>query len=135
LPCDLSQSDLSKPVPQRTEERKRRVPANQGREVHQHGSDNGDEGEVPGLTPTESEMLSASKAETGNRGQEQIDGAQEDLLPDDMEDLSEHGEGMSVTEDSSPSDSETEKETLTTKRACRISLSCAKPPSTKYAMS
>ena len=50
-------------------------------------------------------MLSTQTAETENHGQGQTDGAQEDLLPDDMEDLSEHGEEVSVTEDSSPSDS------------------------------
>jgi len=112
LPCDFLQSDVSKPVPQHTQERRRSVPANQGREVHQHGSDSGDEGELPGLSSTELEMLSTPTAETDNRGQERIDGAQEDLLPDDMEDLSEHGDYMSVTEDYSPSDSETEKEPL-----------------------
>ena len=37
-------------------------------------------------------------------------GAQEDLLPDGMEDFSEHGDDMSVTEDYSPSDSEIEQE-------------------------
>ena len=109
LPCDFLQSDLSKPVPQHTKER-RSVPANQGRDFHQHGSDSGDEGELPGLSPTELEMLSTPTAETDNRGQEQMDGAQEDLLPDDMEDLSEHGDDMSGTEDYSPSDSETEQE-------------------------
>ena len=50
-------------------------------------------------------MLSTQTAETDNHGQGQTDGAQEDLLPDDMEDLSEHGEEVSVTKDSSPSDS------------------------------
>ena len=109
LPCDFLQSDLSKPVPQHTQER-RSVPAYQGRDVHQHGSDSGDEGELPGLSPTEFEMLSTPTAETDNHGQEQMDGAQEDLLPDDMEDLSEHGDDMSVTDDYSPSDSETEQE-------------------------
>ena len=109
LPCDFLQSYLSKPVPQHTQER-RSVHANQGRDVHQHGSDSGDEGELPGLSPTELEMLSTPTAETYNHGQEQMDGAQEDLLPDDMEDLSEHGDDMSVTEDYSPSDSETEQE-------------------------
>jgi len=34
-----------------------------------------------------------------------MDGAQEDLLPESMEDLSEYGEDTSVTEDCSPSDS------------------------------
>ena len=57
-------------------------------------------------------MLLTPTAETDNRGQEQIDGAQEDLLPDDMEDLSPHGDDMTVTEDYSPSDSETEQEPL-----------------------
>ena len=54
-------------------------------------------------------MLSTPTAERDNRGQEQMDGAQEDLLPDDMEDLSEPDD-MSVTEDYSRSDSETEQE-------------------------
>ena len=66
--------------------------------------------ELPGLSPTELEMLSTQTAETDNRGQEQI-GAQEDLLSDDMQDLSEHGD-MLVTEEYSPSDSETEQEPL-----------------------
>ena len=61
LPCDFLQTDLSKPVPQHTHER-RSVPANQGRDVHQHGSDSGDEGELPGLSPTELEMLSSPTA-------------------------------------------------------------------------
>ena len=106
LPCDLSQ-----PVPRHTQKR-RSVPANQGREVHQHGSDSGDEGELPRLSPTELEMLSKPTAETDNRGQEQSDGAQEDLLPDDMQALSARGDDMSVTEDYYPSDSETEQEPL-----------------------
>ena len=41
-----------------------------------------------------------------------MDGAQEDLLPDDMENLSEHGEDTPGTADCSPSDSETEQEPL-----------------------
>ena len=112
LSCDFVQSDLSQPVPRHTQERRSSVPANQGRDVHQRGSDSGDEGELPGLSPTELEMLSTPTAETDNRGQEQIDGAQEYLLPDDMQDLSEHGDDMSVTEHYSPSDSETEEEPL-----------------------
>jgi len=84
LPCDFVQSDLSQPVPRHTQERRRSVPANQGRDVHQRGSDSGDEGELPGLSPTVLEMLSTPTAETDNRGQEQIDGAQEYLLPDDI---------------------------------------------------
>ena len=112
LPCDFLQSDLSKPVPQRTQERRRSVPTNQGSEVHQHGDDSGDEGELLGLSPTELEMLSTPTAETDNHGQENMDGAQEDLLPDDMENLSEHGEGTPATEDCSPSDSDTEQEPL-----------------------
>jgi len=37
------------------------VPANQQeKEVHYHGSDSGDEGEFPGLSPTELEMLQFS---------------------------------------------------------------------------
>ena len=42
LPCDFLQRDLSKPVPQRTQERSRSVPANQGSEVHQLGGDSRD---------------------------------------------------------------------------------------------
>jgi len=38
--------------------------------------------------------------------------ATEDFLPDDMQALSEHGDDMSVTEEYSPSDSETEQEPL-----------------------
>ena len=94
MPCDLSQT-----VPRHTQKRRRSVPANQGREVHQHGSDSGDEGELPGLSPTELEMLSKPTAETDNHGQEQSDGAQDDLLPDDMQALSACGDDMSVTED------------------------------------
>ena len=36
-------------------------------------------------------MLSTPTAETDNHGQANLDGAQKDLLPDDMENLSEHG--------------------------------------------
>ena len=68
--------------------------------------------ELPGLSPTELEMLSTQTVETGNRGKKQIDGAQEDLLSDDMQDLSEHGDDTLVTEEYSPSDSETEQEPL-----------------------
>jgi len=39
------------------------VPTNQGREVHQHGSDSGDDGKLPGLSPTELEMLSTPTTE------------------------------------------------------------------------
>ena len=110
LPCDFLQSDLSKSVSQRSQERRRSVPANQGSEVHQHVGDSGDEGELLGLPPTELEMLSTPTAETNNHGQENMDGAQEDLLPDDVENLSEYGDDTPVTEDCSPSDSETEQE-------------------------
>ena len=110
LPCDFLQSDLSKPVSQRSQETRRSVPANQGSEVHQHVGDSGDEGELLGLSPTELEMLSTPTAETNNHRQENMDGAQEDLLPDDVENLSEYGEDTPVTEDCSPSDSETDQE-------------------------
>ena len=103
---------MSKPVPQRTQERRRSVPANQGSEVHQHGGDSEDEGELLGLSATQLDILSTPTAETNNHGQENMDGAQEDLLPDDMEKLSEHGEDTPVTEDCSPSDSDTEQEPL-----------------------
>ena len=111
LPCDFVQSDLSKPVPQRTQE-KRSVPANQGSKVHQRGCDSGDEGELLGLSPTELEILSTPTAETNNHGQENMDGSQDDLLPEDMENLSEHGEDTPVTENCFLSDSETEREPL-----------------------
>ena len=91
LPCDFLRSDLPKPGPQRSQERRRSAPANQGSEFHQHGGDSGDEGQLLGLSPTELEMLSTPTAETDNHGQANLDGAQEDLLPDDMENLSEHG--------------------------------------------
>ena len=110
LPCDFLQSDLSKPVSQRSQERRRSVPASQGSEVHQHVGDSGDEGELLGLSPTELEMLSTPTAETNNHGQENMDSAQENLLPDDVENLSQYGEDTNVTEDCSPSDSETEQE-------------------------
>ena len=70
----------------------------------------GDEGELLGLSPTELEMLSTPPAETNNHGQENMDGAQEDLLPDDVENLSQYGEDTPVPEDCSPSDSEIEQE-------------------------
>ena len=41
LPCDFLQSDLSTPVSQRSQERRRSVPASQGSEVHQHVGDSG----------------------------------------------------------------------------------------------
>lgn len=41
-----------------------------------------------------------------------MDGAQEDLLPGDVENLSERGDDTPVTEDCSPSDSETDQEPL-----------------------
>ena len=88
------------------------APDNQGSEFHQHGGDSGDEGELLGLSPTELEMLSTPTAETDNHGQENMDGAQEDLLPDDMKNVSEHGEDTPVMEDCAPSDSETEQEPL-----------------------
>ena len=60
--------------------------------------------------PPSLEMLSTPTAETNNHGQENMDGVQEDLLPDDVENLSEYGEDTPVTADCSPSDSETEQE-------------------------
>ena len=57
-------------------------------------------------------MLSTPTAETDNHGQENMDGAQEDLLPADMKNVSEHGEDTPVMEDCPPSDSETEQESL-----------------------
>ena len=57
-------------------------------------------------------MFSTPTAEIDNHGQENMDGAQEDLLPDDMENVSEHGEDTPVMEDCAPSDSETEQEPL-----------------------
>ena len=54
-------------------------------------------------------MLSTPTAETDNHGQENMDGAQEDLLPDDMENVSEHSEDTPVMEYCAPSDSETEQ--------------------------
>ena len=110
LPGDFLQSDLSKPVSQRSQERRRSVPANQGSKVYQHVGESGDEGELLGLSPTELEMLSTPTAETNNHGQENMDGAQEDLLPDDVENFSEYVEDTPVTEDCSPSDSETEQQ-------------------------
>lgn len=116
LPCDFLQSDLPEPVPQRTltqERRRKSVPANQQKkEVHHHGSDSGDEGEFPGFSPTELEMLQfpTPLAETDNHEQEQLDGTPEESLPDDAEDLSEHDEGTPVTEDCSLSLSATEGE-------------------------
>ena len=82
------------------------------KEVYHHGSDSGDEGEFPGFSPTELEMLQFSTplSETDNREQEQLDGTQEELLPDDAEDLSEHDEDTPVSDDCSPSHSETEEE-------------------------
>lgn len=104
LPCDFLLSDLPKPVTQHTQER-RSVPANQKeREVHHLGSASGDEGEFPGLSPTELEMLQFSTplAKPDNREQEQLDGTQEELLPNDAEDLSEHDD-TAVTKECSPS--------------------------------
>ena len=113
LPCDFLQSDLSEPAIQRTHERRRSVRANQReKEVHHHGSDSGDEGEFPGLSPTELEMLQFSTplAKPDNRAQEQLDGTHEESLPDDAEDLSEHDEDTPVSEDCSLSLSATEEE-------------------------
>ena len=113
LPCDFIQSDLPEPVAQRTQESRRRsVPVNQPEgEVHP-GSDSGDEGEFPGLSPNELEMLQSSTplAETDIQEQMPTDGTQEELLPDDAENLSEHDEATPVTEDCSPSPSATEDE-------------------------
>ena len=44
--------------------------------------------------------------------QENMDNAQEYLLPNDMDNLTEHGEDTPVTKDCSPSDSETDQEPL-----------------------
>ena len=57
-------------------------------------------------------MLSTPTAETDNDGHANMDGAQEDLLSGDMENLSQHCEDTPVTEDCSPSDSEREQEPL-----------------------
>ena len=106
-------SDLSEPATQRTHERRRRsVPANhREKEICHHGSDSGNEGEFPGLSPTELEMLQFSTplAGTDNREQEQLDGTPEESLPKDAEDLSEH-EDTPVTDDGSLSLSPTEEE-------------------------
>ena len=114
LPCDFLQSDLPEPATQHTHERRgRSVPANdREKEVRHHGSDSGDEGEFPGLSPTELEMLQFSTplAETDNREQEQLNGTPEESLPDDAEDFPEHDEDTPVTDDSSPSLSPTEEE-------------------------
>ena len=114
LPCDFLQSDMPEPAIQRTHERRRRsVPANQQeKEVHYHGSDSGDEGEFPGLSSTELEMLQFSSplAQTDSRAQDQLDGTPEESLPDDAEDLSEHDEDTPVSEDRSLSLSATEEE-------------------------
>jgi len=108
------QRDLPEPAIQRTHERRRRsVRASQReKEVHHHGSDSGDEGEFPRLSPTEVEMLQFSTplAQTDNRAQEQLDGTPEESLPDDAEDLSEDDEDTSVSEDCSLSLSATEEE-------------------------
>ena len=113
LPCDFLQSDLPEPATQRTHERRRRsVPANpREKEIRHHGSDSGDEGEFPGLSSTELEMLQFSTplAGTDNREQEQLDGTPDESLPDNAEDLSEH-EDTSVTDDGSLSLSPTEEE-------------------------
>ena len=110
LPCDSLQSDLPEPAIQRTRERRRRsIPANQQeKEVHHHGSNSGDEGELPGLSPTELEMLQFSEpfAEPDNRAQEQLDGTPEESLPDDAEDLSEHDEYTPVSAECSLSEEE-----------------------------
>ena len=44
LPCDFLQSDLSKPAPQRTQGKRRPVPATQGSDVYQHDGNSGDGG-------------------------------------------------------------------------------------------
>ena len=41
LPCDFLQRDLSKPAPQRTQGKRRPVPATQGGDVYQHDGDGG----------------------------------------------------------------------------------------------
>ena len=109
LPCDFLQRDLSKPAPQRTQGKRRPVPATQGGDVYQHDRDGG---ELLGFSTTDLEILSTPTAETNNHGQENMDGAQEDLLPGDVENLSGRGEDTPVTEDCSPSDSETHQEPL-----------------------
>ena len=105
------QSDLSKPAPQRTRGKRRPVPATQGSDVYQHDGNSGDGGELLGFSPTDLEILSTPTAETNNQGQEIMDGA-EDLLPGDVENLSERGEDTLVIADYFPSDSETDQETL-----------------------
>ena len=49
LPYYFLQSDFSKRVPRHPQERRRSVSANREREVHHHGSDSGDEVELPAL--------------------------------------------------------------------------------------
>ena len=110
LPCDFLQSDLPKPAPQRTQGKRRSFPAHQRSDVYQHGYNSGDRGELLSFSPTDLEILSTPTAETNNHGQENMDGAQEDMLPGDVENLSERGEDTPVTADCSPSDSETEQE-------------------------
>lgn len=90
------------------------VPTKQHEEkVHQliHGSDSGDEGELLGCLPTKLELLqfSTPAAEFDNCEQDQMEGAQGELLPDNVEELSEHEKTL-VTDDHSPSNSETDQE-------------------------
>ena len=66
LPCDFLQSDLSKPAPQRTQGKRRPVPATQGSDVYQHDGNSGDGGELLGFSPTDLEILSTPTAETNS---------------------------------------------------------------------
>ena len=85
LPCDFFQSDLSKPAPQCTQGKSRPNPANQGSDVDQHDGNSREGEEQLGFSLTDLEILSTPTAETNNHGQENMDGAQEDLLPGDVE--------------------------------------------------
>ena len=110
LPCDFLLVDPTEPVSQRTQERRRKsVPVEQReQEAHQpdcHG-DSGDEGELHALSPTELDLLQSSTpaAEVDNCEQEQVDCAEDESLPEDVEELTEQEE-ISVTDDQSLSDS------------------------------
>ena len=78
LPCDFLQSDLSKAAPQRTQGKRRPVPATKGSDAYQYDGNSGDGGELLGFSPTDLEILSTPTAKTNNHGQENMDGAQED---------------------------------------------------------
>ena len=111
LPCDFLPVDPPEPAPQCTQERRRKsVPAKQQElEVQQlnQGGDSGDEGELPGLSPTELESLqfSTPAAEVDTCEQEQVDSVQDDSLPEDVEELSEQEE-TPIADDHSSSNSE-----------------------------